>query len=67
MDEREPKRRREMRAQGEQLMTKMLTERAIHLGQANCLREIAHNDGVAQRELADILCVSRPTVKGGLS
>jgi DNA-binding MarR family transcriptional regulator len=45
-----------------QLMTKMLAERDIHPGQAICLRELAHNDGVTQRDLAELMCVSRPTV-----
>jgi len=45
-----------------QLMSHLLAERGIHPAQAICMRELAHNDGVTQRDLAEILSVSRPTV-----
>lgn len=45
-----------------QLMGRMLAERGIHPAQALCLKELAHNDGMTQRDLAEVMCISRPTV-----
>ena len=44
------------------LMMQALADRGIHPGQAMCLRLLAVNDGIAQRDLADALHVARPTV-----
>lgn len=48
-----------------QLMQRLLAEidsPETHPGQAMCLRALAANDGIAQRDLAEMLHVSRPTV-----
>ncbi|MDH4140960.1 MAG: MarR family winged helix-turn-helix transcriptional regulator [Coriobacteriia bacterium] len=45
-----------------QLMSRKLAEYGAHPGQTFCLREIAHNDGITQRDLAENLHVARPTV-----
>ena len=45
-----------------QLMARKMSERGVAPGQAFCLREIAHNDGITQRDLAEILNVARPTL-----
>jgi DNA-binding MarR family transcriptional regulator len=39
-----------------------MAEKGIHPGQAFCLAEVAHNDGVTQRDLAEALGISRPTL-----
>lgn len=48
--------------QHKRLMMQALADRGIHPGQAMCLRLMTANDGIAQRDLADALHVSRPTV-----
>ena len=45
-----------------QLMMRTLSDRGTHPGQAMCLRLLTVNDGVSQRDLADMLHVARPTV-----
>jgi DNA-binding MarR family transcriptional regulator len=45
-----------------QLMVKALAEKSSHPAQAFCLRLIAENDGISQRELADTLYLSRPRI-----
>ena len=45
-----------------QLMVRTLADRGTHPGQAMCLRLLTVNDGVSQRDLADMLHVARPTV-----
>jgi len=45
-----------------QLMARRLSERGAHPGQTFCLRELAREDGIAQRDLAERLNVARPTV-----
>jgi DNA-binding MarR family transcriptional regulator len=45
-----------------QLMIAALGELDTHPGQALCLRFLAANDGVTQRDLADSLHLARPTV-----
>lgn len=44
------------------LMMQALADRGVHPGQALCLRLLAANDGIAQRDLAAALYVARPTV-----
>jgi MarR family transcriptional regulator, organic hydroperoxide resistance regulator len=44
------------------LMMRMLAANGTHPGQAMCLRVLAVNDGAAQRDLADMLHVARPTI-----
>jgi len=39
-----------------------LRAHGIHPSQAFCLREVAHHDGITQRDLADLLCIARPTL-----
>jgi len=43
-------------------MMRALATRGIHPGQAFCLRVVAANDGVTQRDLAGSLHLARPTV-----
>jgi DNA-binding MarR family transcriptional regulator len=45
-----------------QLMIKTLASRGTHPGQAFCLRLLAASDGITQRDLAETLHLSRPTV-----
>jgi len=45
-----------------QLLFRKMSEKGIHPGQAFCLAEIAHNDGITQRDLAEALSISRPTL-----
>ena len=45
-----------------QLMVRTLADTGTRPGQAMCLRLLSVNDGVSQRELADVLHVARPTV-----
>lgn len=45
-----------------QLMFRTLSDSGTHPGQLMCLRVLTVNDGAAQRDLADMLHVSRPTV-----
>jgi DNA-binding MarR family transcriptional regulator len=45
-----------------QLMGKLLTGQDSHPGQAFCLRMLAANDGVSQRDLAEAMQLSRPAV-----
>lgn len=45
-----------------QVMLRMLAQKGYHHGEAICLPLLVGNDGIAQRDLADILHVSRPQV-----
>jgi MarR family transcriptional regulator, organic hydroperoxide resistance regulator len=45
-----------------QLMTRTLVAHGTHPGQAFCLRLLAANDGMTQRDVAEMLHLSRPTV-----
>jgi len=45
-----------------QLMMKTLAERGTHPGEAVCLSLLAQHDGMSQRDLADMLHLSRPRV-----
>ena len=45
-----------------QLLMKRMNEHGLHPGQAFCVAEISHNEGITQSELAESLGVSRPTV-----
>jgi DNA-binding MarR family transcriptional regulator len=45
-----------------QLMIRILADEGAHPGQAICLRILATHDGISQRDLAEILHLSRPTV-----
>ena len=45
-----------------QLMFKTLLAHGAHPGQVLCLRLLAGNDGISQRDLAQMLHVARPTV-----
>jgi DNA-binding MarR family transcriptional regulator len=45
-----------------QLMMHTLADSGTHPGQLMCLRLLTVNDGAAQRDLADMLHVARPTV-----
>jgi DNA-binding MarR family transcriptional regulator len=45
-----------------QLMIKLMAEKGGHPGAAMVLRVLAGHDGISQRDLADILHVSRPNV-----
>lgn len=45
-----------------QLLFRRLADHGIHPAQAFCLREVAHNDGITQRDLAQTLHISRPTL-----
>jgi DNA-binding MarR family transcriptional regulator len=44
------------------LMLRTLADSGTHPGQLMCLRLLSVNDGVSQRDLADMLHVARPTV-----
>src|SRR5664280_3596371 len=44
------------------LMMRSLADSGTHPGQLMCLRVLTVNDGAAQRDLADMLHVARPTV-----
>ena len=44
------------------LMMQALADRGVHPGQAMCLRLLAANDGIGQRDLAAALHVAPPTV-----
>jgi MarR family transcriptional regulator, organic hydroperoxide resistance regulator len=44
------------------LMLRTLSANGAHPGQSMCLRLLSVNDGSAQRDLADMLHVARPTV-----
>jgi DNA-binding MarR family transcriptional regulator len=44
------------------LMLKRLADKDTHPGQAMCLWVLAKNDGMSQRDLAQMLGVARPTV-----
>ena len=44
------------------LMVRSLSEKAMHPAQIMCLRVLARADGISQRDLAEMLHVSRPTV-----
>ncbi len=45
-----------------QLMARKLAERDVPPGQALCMRAVSHHDGITQRDLAEMLGLSRPTV-----
>jgi MarR family transcriptional regulator, organic hydroperoxide resistance regulator len=45
-----------------QLMMRMMSEQGGHPAQSGCLQVIAHNEGISQRELADMMHLSAPTV-----
>jgi MarR family transcriptional regulator, organic hydroperoxide resistance regulator len=45
-----------------QLMARRMAAHGISPGQLFCLKEIAHNDGITQRDLAERLNISRPTL-----
>lgn len=45
-----------------QLMSRKMTFHGIPPAQMFCLREVAHNTGITQRDLAEKLSVSRPTL-----
>jgi len=45
-----------------QLMSRRMSARGIPPAQMFCLREVAHNPGITQRDLAEKLNVSRPTL-----
>ena len=45
-----------------QLMGRKMSAHGVHPAQMFCLKEIAHNDGVTQRDLAEKLSISRPTL-----
>ena len=45
-----------------QLMIRILADEGAHPGQAICMRILATHDGISQRDLAEILNLSRPTV-----
>ncbi len=45
-----------------QLMARKMSARGISPAQMFCLREVAHDSGVTQRDLAERLNVSRPTL-----
>jgi DNA-binding MarR family transcriptional regulator len=44
------------------LMTQALADHGVHHGQAMCLRLLAVNDGITQRDMAEALHVAPPTV-----
>ena len=44
------------------LMSRCMSEHEIPSSQVFALREIGHNDGITQRDLADRLRISRPTL-----
>jgi MarR family transcriptional regulator, organic hydroperoxide resistance regulator len=44
------------------LMTQALADQGVHHGQAMCLRMLAANDGITQRDMAEALHVAPPTV-----
>ena len=46
------------------LMEKALAEKGTHPGAAMCLRLLGKRDGISQRDLAEMLHVSRPRVTG---
>ncbi len=45
-------------------MAKRFAAKGAHMGQAACLRVLDGNDGCTQRDMADILHVSRPSITG---
>ncbi len=45
-----------------QAALRFLPDKHMHPGQARCLWAISTNDGITQRDLAELLHVSRPTV-----
>jgi len=45
-----------------QLMARKMAEQGLPPGQAFALKEIAHNDGITQRDLAEIRHISRPSL-----
>jgi DNA-binding MarR family transcriptional regulator len=47
-----------------QLMDRTLAEKGTHPGEAMCLRLLGERDGMSQRDLAEILHLSRPRVTG---
>jgi len=49
-----------------QLALKAVGQKGVHIGEAFCLRLLAVKDGLSQRDLADVLHLSRPRVTGML-
>jgi MarR family transcriptional regulator, organic hydroperoxide resistance regulator len=45
-----------------QLSTRLMPEMGLHPGQARCVWAISDNDGITQRDLAELLHISRPTL-----
>ena len=45
-----------------QLALRLLPDRTLHPAQARCIWTISSNDDITQRDLADLLHISRPTV-----
>jgi len=45
-----------------QLMMRMMSEQGGYPAQSGCLQVIAHHEGISQRELADMMHLSAPTV-----
>lgn len=45
-----------------QLVMRSLTGKGSHMGQIGCLKLLAANDGISQRDLAEMLHLSRPSV-----
>jgi DNA-binding MarR family transcriptional regulator len=45
-----------------QLALRLMPDKDMHPGQARCIWAISTNDGITQRDLAELLHVSRPTV-----
>lgn len=45
-----------------QLMSRKLSEHGVRPAQALCIKQLGHHDGITQRDLAELLLVSRPTV-----
>jgi DNA-binding MarR family transcriptional regulator len=45
-----------------QLAMRILPEKHLHPGQARCVWAISTNEGISQRDLAELLHLSRPTV-----
>lgn len=44
------------------LLLKTLSEKGVHLGQAACIRALAHHDAMSQRDLAHAMHISEPTL-----
>lgn len=53
---------RDLMRANSQVVAKRFAAKGAHMGQAGCLRVLSHNDGITQREMAEILCISRPSI-----